>query len=193
MEASFYPELPVPIVFALILLFTPLAAEVAHAEQWTTYTDKEAGFSVSYPADWEIETKPMPRAEIRMEAPGGEAPTRCGFGYERQDEVASVDPNTWLEVHLSGGVFLEMYREKYDEVSLVKTHKDQWAGQDAAFIEASYLTRPREDRDATRYQTRLTFARDQYGVYDSRCVVPEEDSETWGAVLSQIVASFTIL
>jgi hypothetical protein len=192
MGLPFTRSLPVRLVLFLTLLLTPLAIQVAHAEEWITYTDKEAGFSVSYPADWEITTKSLPRAEIRMEAPGGEAPTRCAFGYERQDGMVSIDPKMWLESHLSGDLFLEVYREKYDEVVLVKTHMEPWAGQAAAFIEASYLTRPREDRDAIRYWTRLTFARDQDGVYDSRCVVPEEDSEKWGAVLSRIVVSFRV-
>jgi hypothetical protein len=183
----------VRLVLFLTLLLTPLAAQVTHAEEWTTYTDKEAGFSVSYPADWEITTKPMPRAKIRMEAPGGEAPTRCAFYYERQDGFELMSSSALLEGHLSADLFSEVYGAKYDDIVVTKTQKGSWAGQDAAFMEASYLTHPREDRVATPYLSRFAFTPGPAGMYGSRCVVPQSDLGAWDRVIHQIVSSFRIL
>ena len=181
-----------PIVFALILLLTPLAAQVAHAEQWTTYTDKEAGFSVSYPADWQAKSTPMPEAELKVKAPGGTAPTICMFAHTLLDSTSGLTPEMALKTY-SPPKFIEAFRTIYDEVVLIQDTRQTVSGHAAAYMEASYRKPQHGTEKGVFYRTQQLYTVVGGGPYLVRCAVPVADADTRSEPVRRILESFHIL
>ncbi|MBI5138034.1 MAG: hypothetical protein HZA24_11960 [Nitrospirae bacterium] len=179
-----------PAAVALLLLALPAPG---HGEEWTTYTDRAAGFSVSYPADWEAKSKPMPEAELKIQAPGGTAPTICTFGrmyVEGYDQV----PLEMALGALNADKIIKAAQVKNADVHLLVHERRRFTGREAVYYEVSYR-KPSADATAggVRYEMMEFFTAASTGPIHAGCDVPSDDMELHVDTLFRIFNAFVVL
>jgi hypothetical protein len=172
MGLPFTRSLPVRLVLFLTLLLTPMAIQVAHAEEWTTYTDKEAGFSVSYPADWEAKSTPMPEAVLKVKSPEGDE--KCMVAHELIKGLESGTLEERLSAY-SSDVFIELARTEfgYEDIVVVAEDRRELSGQVSAYLEVTYRKPSVESHSDNKIRTQIFYTVANGGYYTIRCITPD--------------------